>query len=129
MELRTQIEGLSWDANVYAGLRQFHEAKGFDPASQDVARHMGYPLYRVSGAMDAPFAHAEEVATEEANDEESLKDLTEDEPAEQGNILHHPSDRDTEDPPVGSPWFNLVMHTQLALIIFLFICQMYDQLY
>ncbi|KAJ7755486.1 hypothetical protein B0H16DRAFT_715739 [Mycena metata] len=38
----------SWDASVYAGLRKFHRAKGFDPDSQDVARHLGYPLYQVS---------------------------------------------------------------------------------
>ncbi|KAJ7168921.1 hypothetical protein C8R46DRAFT_1268545, partial [Mycena filopes] len=57
MRLRTKVFGRSWEASVYAGLRQFHEAKGFDPASQDVARHMGYPLYRISGAVDPPFAH------------------------------------------------------------------------
>ncbi|KAJ7821418.1 hypothetical protein B0H13DRAFT_1660301, partial [Mycena leptocephala] len=34
----------SWDADVYAALRQFHRAKGFDPDSQDVARHLGYPF-------------------------------------------------------------------------------------
>ncbi|KAJ6556265.1 hypothetical protein B0H19DRAFT_947689, partial [Mycena capillaripes] len=38
----------SWDASVYDGLRQFHRAKGFDPDSQDVARHLGYPLYQIS---------------------------------------------------------------------------------
>ncbi|KAJ7168926.1 hypothetical protein C8R46DRAFT_849343, partial [Mycena filopes] len=47
IELRTTVCTESWDPSVYAGLRQFHEGKGFDPASQDVARHMGYPLYRV----------------------------------------------------------------------------------
>ncbi|KAJ7168984.1 hypothetical protein C8R46DRAFT_243372 [Mycena filopes] len=57
MELRTTIKGRSWDSSVYAGLGQFHEAKGFDPDSQDLARHLGHPLYRVSGAMDLPFAH------------------------------------------------------------------------
>ncbi|KAJ7168934.1 hypothetical protein C8R46DRAFT_995492 [Mycena filopes] len=57
MKLRTEIGGITWDASVYAGLRQFHEAKGFDPDSQDLARHLGHPLYRVSGAIDLPFAH------------------------------------------------------------------------
>ncbi|KAJ7252948.1 hypothetical protein C8J57DRAFT_1519741 [Mycena rebaudengoi] len=37
----------SWDDLVYAGIREFHEAKGFDPYSQDVAREFGYPLYEV----------------------------------------------------------------------------------
>ncbi|KAJ6463009.1 hypothetical protein C8R45DRAFT_791924, partial [Mycena sanguinolenta] len=30
-----EICGKSWDASVYAGLRQFHQTKGFDPDSQD----------------------------------------------------------------------------------------------
>ncbi|KAJ7687130.1 hypothetical protein B0H17DRAFT_908156, partial [Mycena rosella] len=37
----------SWDASVYDGLRQFYEAKGFDPYSQDVARQLGYQLYEL----------------------------------------------------------------------------------
>jgi hypothetical protein len=55
--LSTSIFGASWDADVYAVLRQFHRAKGFDPDSQDVVRHLGYPLYQLSNAMDALFAH------------------------------------------------------------------------
>ncbi|KAJ7159696.1 hypothetical protein C8R46DRAFT_863502, partial [Mycena filopes] len=35
IEFRTRAYTTSWDPSVYAGLRQFHEAKGFDPASQD----------------------------------------------------------------------------------------------
>ncbi|KAJ7037216.1 hypothetical protein C8F04DRAFT_1331606 [Mycena alexandri] len=38
----------SWDAGVYTGIRQFHEAKGFDPYSQELATKLGYPLYQVS---------------------------------------------------------------------------------
>ncbi|KAJ7023136.1 hypothetical protein C8F04DRAFT_190663 [Mycena alexandri] len=45
--LNTIVSGCSWDASVYAGLRQSHTAKGFDPDSQDVARHLEYPLYVV----------------------------------------------------------------------------------
>ncbi|KAJ7877100.1 hypothetical protein B0H14DRAFT_2280794, partial [Mycena olivaceomarginata] len=40
-------EGNSWDGSFYAGLRKFHEAKGFDPESQDVARHLDQPLWQV----------------------------------------------------------------------------------
>ncbi|KAJ7315595.1 hypothetical protein DFH08DRAFT_1039801, partial [Mycena albidolilacea] len=39
--------GGSWDAGVYTGIRQFHEAKGFDPYSQEVATELGCPLYQV----------------------------------------------------------------------------------
>ncbi|KAJ7729178.1 hypothetical protein B0H16DRAFT_1275124, partial [Mycena metata] len=45
--LSTTVSGFSWDASVYSGLRQFHAVKGFDPDSQDVARHLGYPFYEL----------------------------------------------------------------------------------
>jgi hypothetical protein len=57
IQLYKYIDADYWEAEVYAALRQFHQAKGFDPDSQDVARHLGYPLYRVSSAMDPLFAH------------------------------------------------------------------------
>ncbi|KAJ7242169.1 hypothetical protein B0H12DRAFT_958870, partial [Mycena haematopus] len=37
-EMLTKIEAVSWDESVYAGVRQFQLAKGFDPYSQDAAR-------------------------------------------------------------------------------------------
>ncbi|KAJ7696339.1 hypothetical protein B0H16DRAFT_1265423, partial [Mycena metata] len=46
-QLTTQVYGYSWDTSVYAGLPQFHQAKGFDPESQDIARHLGQPLYEL----------------------------------------------------------------------------------
>jgi hypothetical protein len=57
ISLSTNVYGRSWDASVYAGLRQFHQAKGFDPDSQDVARHLHHPLWQLASDMDAPFAH------------------------------------------------------------------------
>jgi hypothetical protein len=53
----TRIHGFSWDASVYAGLRQFHQGKGFDPDSQDVARRLGYSLYQLTEEPELPFAH------------------------------------------------------------------------
>ncbi|KAJ7848724.1 hypothetical protein B0H14DRAFT_3671391, partial [Mycena olivaceomarginata] len=47
IELRINVYALSWDETVYAGLRKFDECKGFDPESQDVARELGYPLFKV----------------------------------------------------------------------------------
>ncbi|KAJ7745028.1 hypothetical protein B0H14DRAFT_2637210 [Mycena olivaceomarginata] len=41
LQLGTTIWGRSWDASVYAGLRQFHQGNGSDPDSQDVARILG----------------------------------------------------------------------------------------
>ncbi|KAF7377034.1 hypothetical protein MSAN_00121500 [Mycena sanguinolenta] len=52
-KLTTRAWGYSWDTSVYDGLRQFHEAKGFDPYSQDVARHLGYLFFRLFSESDA----------------------------------------------------------------------------
>jgi hypothetical protein len=41
-----------WDDFVYSGIREFHQAKGFDPYSQDVVRELGYPLFEVRGKTD-----------------------------------------------------------------------------
>jgi len=46
VQLTTEIRGSFWDANVYAGLRQFHQAKGFDPDSRDVAQYLA--IYQLS---------------------------------------------------------------------------------
>ncbi|KAJ7111778.1 hypothetical protein C8R44DRAFT_711334 [Mycena epipterygia] len=51
--------GKSWDASVYTGLREFHQAKGFNPDSQEIARHLGYPLYQLSNVVEGSFAHGE----------------------------------------------------------------------
>jgi hypothetical protein len=45
----------SWDTSVYDGILQFHEGKGFDPHSQEVAIELGYPLLELSHDI---FAHS-----------------------------------------------------------------------
>ncbi|KAJ7300384.1 hypothetical protein DFH08DRAFT_1000784 [Mycena albidolilacea] len=57
LKLFIGIEACSWDANVYAGIRDFHQAKGFDTDSQDVTQHLGHPLDEFSSKIDTPFAH------------------------------------------------------------------------
>jgi hypothetical protein len=57
ISLSTKIWGKYWDASVYAGLRLFHQAKGFDPESLDITRYLGCPVYQLSSEMDVPFAH------------------------------------------------------------------------
>jgi hypothetical protein len=56
-------EGYSCDGSVYVGLHKFHQGKGFDPDSQDVARHLGYPLLWLLGELNAPFARSESWST------------------------------------------------------------------
>ncbi|KAF7337103.1 hypothetical protein MVEN_02147900 [Mycena venus] len=58
IQFLTTIWGSFWDDSVYDGLCQFHQGKGFDPKSQDVARHLGHPLYHISSHLDA--VHDEE---------------------------------------------------------------------
>ncbi|KAJ6532592.1 hypothetical protein B0H19DRAFT_965756, partial [Mycena capillaripes] len=53
------VHGRSWVDSVYTGIRQFHEAKGFHPYSQEVAREVGYPLLQVSCEQEDLFAHCE----------------------------------------------------------------------
>ncbi|KAJ7443455.1 hypothetical protein FB451DRAFT_1149683 [Mycena latifolia] len=58
-ELEMKAWGESWDESVYAGVHQFHQAKGFDPDSLDVALELEYPLFKLSADADGPFAHGE----------------------------------------------------------------------
>ncbi|KAJ6556379.1 hypothetical protein B0H19DRAFT_1377102 [Mycena capillaripes] len=107
IELRTCIKGDSWDAGVYAGLRQLHRAKGFDPDSQEIGRHLGLSLYQLSSELDPPFAYID------ANDPCS----------EQADQSSAPS----KDPM--SKTFIFVFHLQLGLILFLSLCSMYEHVW
>ncbi|KAJ7340597.1 hypothetical protein DFH08DRAFT_811810 [Mycena albidolilacea] len=63
-------QGHSWDSSVYEGLRQFHQAKGFDPDSQELALHLGQPLYELSSQTNTSFAHFHE---ENSNGEDPIQ--------------------------------------------------------
>jgi hypothetical protein len=56
IRVEMRLGGYYWSGSVYAGLRQFHHVKGFEPDSEDLARHLGYPLCEVSSELDSPFA-------------------------------------------------------------------------
>ncbi|KAJ6592699.1 hypothetical protein B0H19DRAFT_905952, partial [Mycena capillaripes] len=45
LSFSSHVEQTSWDEHVYVRIRQFQAGKGFDPDSQDVAKHVGVPLY------------------------------------------------------------------------------------
>ncbi|KAJ6540643.1 hypothetical protein B0H19DRAFT_332802 [Mycena capillaripes] len=49
---RLEAEGSCWDASIYKAIREFHQAKGFDADSQDVARHLEYPLFHLVNDKD-----------------------------------------------------------------------------
>ncbi|KAF7337285.1 hypothetical protein MSAN_02281000 [Mycena sanguinolenta] len=48
IHMETVVQGWSWDHSIYEGLQRFHEGKGHDPESWEVAKQLGYPLYEVS---------------------------------------------------------------------------------
>ncbi|KAJ7319396.1 hypothetical protein DFH08DRAFT_942312 [Mycena albidolilacea] len=68
--LTTTLLGHSWDTGVYEGLRKFHQGKGFDSNSLDLARHLQYPLYELSAEADSTFAHVNEGDFEEVDQED-----------------------------------------------------------
>ncbi|KAJ6526647.1 hypothetical protein B0H19DRAFT_1275501 [Mycena capillaripes] len=70
LQLHTRVGAKSWDASVYAGIRQFHQAKGFDPDSQEVALHLGHPLFQLTNEIDVPFAHVDEEDLRAGEDDE-----------------------------------------------------------
>ncbi|KAK7006317.1 hypothetical protein R3P38DRAFT_1706472 [Favolaschia claudopus] len=57
LDFSTTVLGSSWDGSVYAGLRDFHHAKGFDSNGQDLAIHLGEPLYCLCGSVNVPCMH------------------------------------------------------------------------
>ncbi|KAK7006294.1 hypothetical protein R3P38DRAFT_3037760 [Favolaschia claudopus] len=71
IRFRSYMYGTSWDASVYDGLYEFHQAKGFDPESQDIARHLGEPLFQVCSDMQASIG---EVDDDESMDPECERD-------------------------------------------------------
>ncbi|KAJ7135614.1 hypothetical protein C8R44DRAFT_549620, partial [Mycena epipterygia] len=45
IEIKTQRD--SWHGDVCTALSHFHADKELDPNSQDIARHLGYPIYEL----------------------------------------------------------------------------------
>ncbi|KAJ6472457.1 hypothetical protein C8R45DRAFT_411541 [Mycena sanguinolenta] len=56
IHIETRLKGVSWDGSIYEGLRRFHQIKGFDSDSQDVAKHLEYPLFEQSTEDGATLA-------------------------------------------------------------------------
>ncbi|KAJ6461481.1 hypothetical protein C8R47DRAFT_106624 [Mycena vitilis] len=66
IKLELKVSGSWWDASDYAGLWRFHEGKGFAPDSQEIARHLGHPLYQLCDelAVETPLADVSDEETE-----------------------------------------------------------------
>ncbi|KAJ6464395.1 hypothetical protein C8R45DRAFT_498925 [Mycena sanguinolenta] len=57
IRIESRIDANSWASSVYKGLRRFHQGKGFDPYSQDLARYLDYPLFEISSNKTAPIKY------------------------------------------------------------------------
>ncbi|KAJ7603848.1 hypothetical protein FB45DRAFT_78665 [Roridomyces roridus] len=64
-----QVSCRRWDTSVYEGLSKFHASKGFNPYSQDLAKHLGVPVMEVAGDRETLHAHVDELPEEGAEDE------------------------------------------------------------
>ncbi|KAJ6576891.1 hypothetical protein DFH09DRAFT_1030863 [Mycena vulgaris] len=134
IELTMKTWGEFWDATVYEGVRQFHRAKGFDPESQDVARHLGHPLYQLSSGQDIPFAYVDDPDRDASNGEvesdENTPEATVDEPSDQGEEFRQPEFHflaldptspetgDQEPETIAGHW-EILIFLKAALILFL----------
>ncbi|KAF8173521.1 hypothetical protein K438DRAFT_1850278 [Mycena galopus ATCC 62051] len=132
IQLSAEVSTNSWDARLYAGLRQFHQGKGFDPDSYDVARHLGHPIYQIcpeanslcvygeNGESDFPNARNVLVSVREMIDEhESTAEAVDTE------YMDTPK---WQEIPVPSRSFQFVMTVQLTLILFLTLLSLYNSL-
>ncbi|KAJ7679471.1 hypothetical protein DFH06DRAFT_1415654 [Mycena polygramma] len=72
-----EVWGKSWDDDAYAAIRQFQEAKGFNPYSQEAAIAIGYPLLEMACDGDALFAHLNASGESFESDVEEYYDFTE----------------------------------------------------
>ncbi|KAJ7279271.1 hypothetical protein C8J57DRAFT_131684 [Mycena rebaudengoi] len=52
VRLRARVAAFHWSQEIYDSIATCHRAKGFDPASQDVAIELGYPLLNVDQLND-----------------------------------------------------------------------------
>ncbi|KAJ7079672.1 hypothetical protein C8R44DRAFT_689041 [Mycena epipterygia] len=68
LDFKMKVCMRSCNQTVYAVLSQFHAGKGFDPNSQDLARHLGHPLYELSSALTNGSARTSESDSSEHRD-------------------------------------------------------------
>ncbi|KAJ7340596.1 hypothetical protein DFH08DRAFT_1082209 [Mycena albidolilacea] len=135
LQLCTQITGPSWDASVYAGICQFHQGKGFDPDSQDVALHLVHLLYELPSETHIPFAHIDdETLCLTSDEDEPTRVGTEEEPESadtnhaKSSIASPGNSSLAERIPVPDT-FTFMLLVQLSLILCLVLFWLYDWLW
>ncbi|KAJ7478012.1 hypothetical protein B0H11DRAFT_1286207 [Mycena galericulata] len=115
-ELRTRMKLLSWDDSDYTGLREFHESWGFNPDSEDVARHLGDLIYKVS--------EEESTSDDEDSFDSPIQDLYED-TAQGLPSVHLATHCGPEEFVPLSRHSKVLMVVKLALILFIAVSSAY----
>ncbi|KAF7335482.1 hypothetical protein MVEN_02201700 [Mycena venus] len=128
-EASLSLMAYSWDSTIYTALRQFHQRKGFDPDSQQVSPHLGYPLYQLPCRTDAPLTQADEADSHNAQDQARFMDEDSEERPEYSSSADN-SCRDSEHEEVStSRALNFIIIVQLTLIFFLSSSALYEQVW
>ncbi|KAJ6530782.1 hypothetical protein B0H19DRAFT_1192038 [Mycena capillaripes] len=148
MYLTAGFSAQYWDANVYAGLRKSHKAQGFDPDSQELALHLGDPLYQLPEdlIMNDTFPYVDDDTTEDSCQEHDVTPSGGDrEPSSNeqssfnidggssdsiGDAAENVGRSNMEGRHVSPPFqfWNVVMVLQLGLITILALFSLYDVL-
>ncbi|KAJ7640009.1 hypothetical protein DFH06DRAFT_1216333 [Mycena polygramma] len=127
IEFTIDESAMSFEDAAYEALGTFHSAKGFDPYSLEVARHLGHPPLEIAG-QDHGLAGDENFADGVLNDgdvcEEGTGAATMDgSPSESADECNS---GDTEKSiALSRPWY-LVMFIQIGLILVLACCLVFD---
>ncbi|KAJ7708013.1 hypothetical protein B0H16DRAFT_1632916 [Mycena metata] len=119
-QLTTEVRGKSWDPSVYTGLRTFHQAKGFNPDSQEVALHLGKRLFRLSRDVNSPFAQGQADEMSRNGGPDGGRSLDQYAPTDDTGVL-------LKESPLVSRGFQFIMMVQLMLIFLLSLFSLYEQ--
>ncbi|KAJ7676545.1 hypothetical protein DFH06DRAFT_610060 [Mycena polygramma] len=124
IEVKTEARVRSWDGDVYVGIRQFHEAMGFDAYSQQAASALGHQLIQMSCDRDDFLAH---LKASSAGDDSSE--------SESGEVYHNVPEREENiscsstlyaEVIAPSRNWNVIMSVQFALLLILGLFSLYE---
>ncbi|KAJ7653849.1 hypothetical protein B0H17DRAFT_389605 [Mycena rosella] len=131
--MEMKATGWSWDESVYTGIRQFHEAKGFHPDGQNVARELGYKLYKISTELDGPFARIQTIdVCDDRTETQETADGSEQPVHAESDLITSPiqkglpraNDVETSGP---SNYWKIIIGVQFAVILTLGALWWYDR--
>ncbi|KAJ7882364.1 hypothetical protein B0H14DRAFT_3755564 [Mycena olivaceomarginata] len=143
-EFNTRIPGRFWNDSAYEGLRKFHQAKGFDPDIQDLALDkLSALLIGVQRAEDWDAddesnytqtsidsdAEASEQDDWDVEDESNYPQTSDDSNAEAYSEEDDNNSDSTDSSTAFSGTFTFLMNDQLALILFLGLSWLYEQIH